>query len=55
MLANLALEFKVGAFVYSTTLQPAPRDEDINEYSRTAKRAIELHCKGLTGEGLNWM
>lgn len=55
MLANLALEFNVGAFVYSTTLQPAPRDEEVNEYSRLAKRAIELHCKGLTDKGLNWM
>lgn len=55
MLANLALEFNVSAFVYSTTLQPAPRDEDVNDYSRSAKRAIELHCKSLTGKGLNWM
>ncbi|KAK1831531.1 hypothetical protein QBC39DRAFT_92973 [Podospora conica] len=55
MLANLALEFNVAAFIYSTTLQPAARNEDINEYSRTAKRAIELHCQSLTERGLNWI
>jgi len=55
MLADLALEFNVQAFVYSSTLQPTPEPHHTPEYSRLSKQAIERHCKSLTEKGLNWM
>lgn len=54
MLADLALEFGVQSFVYSSALQPDPDDDSKVEYSRISKRAIEQHCKALTEKGLNW-
>jgi len=55
MLADLALEFKVQAFVYSSALQPAADATQTPEYSRLSKKEIENHCKDLTQQGLNWM
>jgi hypothetical protein len=54
MLANLALEFGVEAFVYSSALQPAADKAETPEYSRLCKQAIEKHCKSLTEKGLKW-
>ncbi|KAK4444228.1 NAD(P)-binding protein [Podospora aff. communis PSN243] len=54
MLANLALEFGVEAFVYSSALQPAADEAETPEYSRLSKQAIERHCKSLTEKGLKW-
>lgn len=55
MLADLALEFKVQAFIYSSALQPDPKPGQTPEYSRISKRKIENYCKSLTEKGLNWM
>ncbi|KAK5655860.1 hypothetical protein OQA88_5399 [Cercophora sp. LCS_1] len=55
MLANLALEFDVKAFVYSSALQPEPRPDQTPEHSRISKKKIENHCKSLTEKGLNWI
>jgi len=55
MLADLALELKVEAFVYSSTLQPAADASHTPEYSRLSKQAIEKHCRSLTEKGLNWV
>ncbi|KAM0249500.1 hypothetical protein ACHAQJ_009048 [Trichoderma viride] len=54
MLVDLALEFKVDALVYSSTIPPGPDADDAFDASRLSKRAIELHCKSLSERGLNW-
>ncbi|KAK0704384.1 hypothetical protein B0H67DRAFT_648827 [Lasiosphaeris hirsuta] len=55
MLADLALEFKVQAFIYSSALQPVPGNDDTVEFSRLSKLAVENHCKKLGKEGLHWI
>ncbi|KAK3339817.1 hypothetical protein B0T25DRAFT_574706 [Lasiosphaeria hispida] len=55
MLADLALEFKVEAFIYSSALQPVPGNDDTVEFSRLSKLAVENHCKKLGKEGLSWI
>jgi hypothetical protein len=54
MLVDLALEFKVEALVYSSTIPPGPDLDDAFDASRLSKRAIESHCKSLGEKGLNW-
>ncbi|PTB68582.1 NAD(P)-binding protein [Trichoderma citrinoviride] len=54
MLVDLALEFKVDALVYSSTIPPGPDMDDAYEASHRSKREIELYCKGLGERGLNW-
>lgn len=54
MLADLALEFRVSVFLYSSSLQPDPVDETV-EHSRLSKREIEKYCQLLGERGLNWV
>ncbi|QYS97510.1 NmrA domain-containing protein [Trichoderma simmonsii] len=54
MLADLALEFKIDAFVYSSTIPPGPDLDDAFDASHRSKREIELYCKSLGERGLNW-
>lgn len=54
MLADLALEFNIHAFVYSSSISPGPRDDDVQDASHRAKRVIESHCETLGASGLNW-
>ncbi|KAK5994956.1 hypothetical protein PT974_03345 [Cladobotryum mycophilum] len=55
MLADLAFEFKVEAFVYSSAIQPGPDQDDVHDASHKAKREIELYGKQLGDKGLNWI
>jgi hypothetical protein len=51
MLADLALEFKVEAFLYSTRI-PGGSTPDV---SHKSKLDNEEYCRQLGKEGLNWM
>ncbi|KAH8121382.1 NAD(P)-binding protein [Trichoderma asperelloides] len=53
-LVDLAIEFKVEALVYSSTIPPGPDLANGIDASRLAKREIELYCKGMGEKGLNW-
>lgn len=54
MLADLALEFKLDALIYSSTIPPGPDLDDAFDASHRSKREIELYCKELGERGLNW-
>ncbi len=55
MLVKLGVEFDVKAFVYSSSLQPAPDYDENVQFSRLSKRKIEGYCKAAgEEEGLNW-
>jgi uncharacterized protein YbjT (DUF2867 family) len=54
MLADLALKFGVGAFVYSSAARSGPKYEAGLILSHAAKREVEGHCKQLGEKGLNW-
>lgn len=57
MLANLALEYKVIHFVYSSIDRSGEVESDItrrNMSDRIAKDEVEGHIKALGKEGLNW-
>ncbi|UKZ75111.1 hypothetical protein TrVFT333_002783 [Trichoderma virens FT-333] len=54
MLADLALEFKLDALVYSSTIPPGPDLDDAFDASHRSKREIELYCNKLGETGLNW-
>lgn len=51
---DLAIEFKVEALVYSSTIPPGPDESNGFDASRLAKREIELYCKSMSEKGLNW-
>lgn len=55
LLADLALEFKVEVFVYSSAIQVGPSEDDHLDNSHRAKPKIEDYCKDLGSKGLNWM
>ncbi len=55
MLADLALEFRVQAFVYSSTIPAGLNDGDALDHSHKAKRRLELYCEELGPKGLQWM
>lgn len=54
MLVDLALEFKIDALVYSSTIPPGRESDDALDASHRAKREIERYCKNLGERGLNW-
>jgi uncharacterized protein YbjT (DUF2867 family) len=57
MLADIALEYHVRAFVYSSSMRAGPKYEaklDMKP-SGLAKRNIEVHCRELGEKGLRWM
>ncbi len=55
MLADLAVQFGVQAFIYSSAMRFGPKYEDELKLSNRAKSNIELHCMGLGEKGLPWM
>jgi nucleoside-diphosphate-sugar epimerase len=57
MLAEIALEYGVKVYVYSSAIRAGPKYEDHLEGkpSAIAKRNIEIHCKDLGTRGLPWM
>ncbi|KAK3334180.1 hypothetical protein B0T19DRAFT_440872 [Cercophora scortea] len=55
MLADLALEFHVEAFVYSSAIPVGPRPDDSHDYSHQTKRELEKYCQELGERGLNWI
>lgn len=57
MLANIALEYRVEVYVYSSAMRAGPKYEDKLDLkpSAKAKRNIEEHCVALGEKGLRWM
>jgi hypothetical protein len=55
LLADLALEFKVEVFVYSSAIQVGADADDALDHSHRAKPQIENYVKELGSKGLNWM
>ena len=57
ILADVALEYGVKAYVYSSALRAGPKHEDQidGKASWVAKRNIEVHCQELGMRGLPWM
>lgn len=51
---DLAIDFKVEALVYSSTIPPGPDLANGVDASRLAKREIELYFKSMGEKGLNW-
>ncbi|KAK7715697.1 hypothetical protein SLS63_011284 [Diaporthe eres] len=55
LLADLALEFKVEVFVYSSAIPVGPSEDDHLDNSHRAKPRIENYCRELGSKGLNWI
>ncbi|KAL1864543.1 hypothetical protein Daus18300_007558 [Diaporthe australafricana] len=55
LLADLALEAQVKAFVYSSSIQVGPSKDDAVDNSHRGKVEIEEYCMGLGSKGLNWI
>ncbi|KAK2066643.1 hypothetical protein P8C59_000440 [Phyllachora maydis] len=55
MLADLALEFNVGAFMFSSMIHPGPKTGDFKDASHLAKQRIEQYCQSLGPSGLRWI
>jgi len=54
MIADLALQHGVKAFVYSSAARSGPKYEAGLTLSGAAKREVEDHCKLLGEKGLDW-
>ncbi|KAH9220716.1 hypothetical protein DL95DRAFT_477901 [Leptodontidium sp. 2 PMI_412] len=54
LLADLALEFGVECFVYSSAMRSGPGYEHELKLSGLAKRNVERYCGELGGRGLGW-
>lgn len=54
MLADLAFEYKVQSFIYSSAVRAGPKYENELKLSGLAKRNIERHCMALGEKGLPW-
>ncbi|KAG4438282.1 hypothetical protein IFR05_006217 [Cadophora sp. M221] len=54
LLADLALEFGVECFLYSSRMGGGPRYENELKLSGLAKRNVERYCEELGGRGLGW-
>jgi hypothetical protein len=54
LLADLALEYSVQAFVYSSVERGGEKDDDKAVLDRLAKVRIERHVKSLGKKGLPW-
>ena len=57
LLADVALEHGVKAYLYSSAMRAGPKFEDQldRKPSGLAKRNVELHCKALGEKGLPWV
>ncbi|PVH83823.1 NAD(P)-binding protein [Cadophora sp. DSE1049] len=54
MLADLALEYGVECFVYSSAMRSGPKYEDVMRLSGRAKGNVERYCGVLGERGLGW-
>ncbi|KAH7886158.1 NAD(P)-binding protein [Phlebopus sp. FC_14] len=54
MMADLALEYGVSTFVYSSAERGGDENDENEKLSGQAKVAIERHIKSLSGQGLSW-
>lgn len=54
MLADLALEYQVSHFIYSSVERGGERDDDKVILDRKVKARIERHIKSLGEKGLGW-
>ncbi|KAL1886825.1 hypothetical protein Plec18167_000760 [Paecilomyces lecythidis] len=54
ILADLALEYNVSAYIYSSALRTGPRYDDQEQLSGRAKVNIERHVQSLGEKGLPW-
>jgi uncharacterized protein YbjT (DUF2867 family) len=54
LLADLALQYGVELFVYSSAARYGPKYEPQLTLSSAAKRNVEIYCKELGAKGLNW-
>ena len=54
LLADLAFQYRVEAFIYSSSFRAGPLYEADLRQSGKAKSNIELHCKELGRRGLPW-
>ena len=54
LLADLALEFGVSHFIFSSIERGGEGFDHMLTLDRAAKARIEQHMKGLTGRGLKW-
>ena len=54
MMADLALEFGVQSFVYSSVERGDEKYDDTLTLDRAAKVNIERHIRSLGDKGLNW-
>ncbi|KAJ9138337.1 Peptide hydrolase [Pleurostoma richardsiae] len=54
MMADLALEFQVQVFVYSSAI-PSATDDNALDMSHQAKFRIERYCEDLGSKGLKWV
>ncbi|KAH7357072.1 hypothetical protein BKA65DRAFT_496150 [Rhexocercosporidium sp. MPI-PUGE-AT-0058] len=54
LLADLALEYGVSCFVYSSRMGPGPKYDDSLKLSSLAKRNVEKYCVELGEKGLGW-
>ncbi|KAJ5645024.1 NAD(P)-binding protein [Penicillium longicatenatum] len=55
MLADIALEYSVSAFIYSSALRSGHRYDDQQRLSSWAKVLVERHIKALGSRGLPWV
>ncbi|KAK0100781.1 hypothetical protein ONS95_007230 [Cadophora gregata] len=54
LLADLALEYGVQCFVYSSAMRSGPKYEDEMKLSSKAKGNVEKYCRVLGEQGLAW-
>ncbi|KAJ9306551.1 hypothetical protein DTO217A2_3903 [Paecilomyces variotii] len=54
ILADLALEYNVSAYIYSSALRAGPKYDDQERLSGRAKANIERHVQALGENGLPW-
>ncbi|EGO00085.1 hypothetical protein SERLA73DRAFT_88941 [Serpula lacrymans var. lacrymans S7.3] len=54
MLADIALEYGVSAYIYSSARRAGPKYENDLKLSGLAKARIEQHCMSLGEKGLPW-
>lgn len=54
ILADLALEYNVSAYIYSSSLRAGPKYDDQERLSGRAKANIERHVQALGEKGLPW-
>jgi hypothetical protein len=54
MMADLALEYGVSTFIYSSAERAGDKNDENEKLSGRAKVSIERHIKSLSDKGLSW-